>query len=108
MKLELSDITHLYMDPALAESLLDNLLKNAIVHNEQQGNLHIQLADKTLRITNSAGAILLMLLMCLSDSLEVKKYSKLRDWAFGSKKVFAICTNLTLFINSKKKSYFCY
>ncbi len=53
LKLELSDITHLYMDPALAESLLDNLLKNAIVHNEQQGDLHIQLTDKTLRITNS-------------------------------------------------------
>tara|TARA_E500000331_G_scaffold356723_1_gene415941 strand:- start:1462 stop:2298 length:837 start_codon:yes stop_codon:yes gene_type:complete len=53
LKLELSDITHLYMDPALAESMLDNLLNNAIVHNEQRGDLHIQLADKTLRITNS-------------------------------------------------------
>ena len=53
LKLELSDITHLYMDPALAESLLDNLLKNAIIHNKQQGHLHIKLADKTLHITNS-------------------------------------------------------
>ncbi len=53
LKLELSDISHLYMDPALAESMLDNLLKNAIIHNEQQGDLHIQLADNTLRITNS-------------------------------------------------------
>lgn len=53
LKLELFDITHIYMDPALAESLLDNLLKNAIIHNKQRGHLHVKLEDKSLHITNS-------------------------------------------------------
>lgn len=53
LKVELADITHVYMDPTLAESMLDNLLKNAIVHNSQKGELHIHLANKNLCISNS-------------------------------------------------------
>lgn len=53
MKLDIPEITNVYMDPALGETLLDNLLKNAIVYNEMNGQLYIQLSNKMLRITNS-------------------------------------------------------
>ena len=48
-----SDIVYVYMDPALAESMCDNLLKNAIIHNQENGNIEIELAGKNLRIANS-------------------------------------------------------
>ena len=53
LEVDLSDITHIYMDKYLAETMVINLLKNAIVHNEQGGLLHIKLANQSLIIYNS-------------------------------------------------------
>ena len=57
LEVDLSDITHIYMDKYLAETMVINLLKNAIVHNEQGGLLHIKLANQSLIITNSGKAL---------------------------------------------------
>jgi len=53
LKVDLSDITHIYMDKYLAETMLVNLLKNAIVHNENGGELSIILSNQSLIISNS-------------------------------------------------------
>ena len=53
LEVDLLDITHIYMDKYLAETMVINLLKNAIVHNEQGGLLHIKLANQSLIIYNS-------------------------------------------------------
>ncbi len=55
--LDLKDETHIYMDPYLAETLVVNLLKNAIVHNEKGGDLSVKLANKCLIIANSGSAL---------------------------------------------------
>ena len=57
LEVDLSDITHIYMDKYLAETLVINLLKNAIVHNEQGGLLHIKLTNQSLIISNSGKAL---------------------------------------------------
>ena len=57
LEVNLSDITHIYMDKYLAETMVVNLLKNAIVHNEQGGLLHIKLANQSLIISNSGKAL---------------------------------------------------
>ena len=57
LEVDLSDITHIYMDKYLAETMVINLLKNAIVHNEQGGLLHIKLANQSLIISNSGKAL---------------------------------------------------
>ncbi len=41
------------MDPTLASSLVNNLLKNAFIHNLQGGNIAITLSDNTLTIGNT-------------------------------------------------------
>lgn len=41
------------MDPTLASSLVNNLLKNAFIHNQQGGNIAITLSDNTLTIGNT-------------------------------------------------------
>lgn len=41
------------MDPTLASSLVNNLLKNAFIHNQQGGNIAITLSDNTLAISNT-------------------------------------------------------
>ena len=41
------------MDPTLASSLVNNLLKNAFIHNQQGGNISITLSDNTLAISNT-------------------------------------------------------
>ncbi len=41
------------MDPTLASSLVNNLLKNAFIHNQQGGNISITLSDNTLSIGNT-------------------------------------------------------
>ena len=51
--LDLKHETHIYMDPYLAETLVVNLLKNAIVHNEKGGELSIKLENKCLIIANN-------------------------------------------------------
>jgi signal transduction histidine kinase len=57
LEVDLSDITHIYMDKYLAETMVINLLKNAIVHNEQGGLLHIKLANQSLIIYNSGNSL---------------------------------------------------
>ena len=57
LALKLNSETHIYMDPYLAETLVVNLLKNAIVHNEQGGELCIKLEHNCLIITNSGTAL---------------------------------------------------
>ena len=57
LALDLKDETHIYMDPYLAETLVVNLLKNAIVHNEKGGELSIKLENKCLIIANSGTAL---------------------------------------------------
>ena len=44
------------MDPALASSLVANLLKNAFVHNHPNGSLSISLNNNTLSIGNTGNA----------------------------------------------------
>lgn len=41
------------MDPTLASSLVNNLLKNAFIHNQQGGIIAITLSDNTLAISNT-------------------------------------------------------
>ena len=41
------------MDKYLAETMVVNLLKNAIIHNQQDGKLQITLSNQFLVITNS-------------------------------------------------------
>lgn len=42
-----------HMDPTLASSLVNNLLKNAFIHNLQGGSIAITLSDNTLTIGNT-------------------------------------------------------
>jgi signal transduction histidine kinase len=46
------------MDPSLGDILVYNLVKNAIVHNQQGGILDIELQSSALRITNNGPALL--------------------------------------------------
>ena len=59
LKLELGllDITHIYMNPYLAETLIINLIKNAIIHNTSGGVLRIQLSSNVLSISNSGSPL---------------------------------------------------
>ncbi len=57
LKLDLLDITHVYMNPYLAETLIINLIKNAIFHNKSGGVLRITLSNNTLSIANSGGSL---------------------------------------------------
>jgi len=41
------------MDPALADMLINNLVKNAVRHNLENGFLRIHLTENTLQISNS-------------------------------------------------------
>jgi len=70
LALDLKDETHIYMDPYLAETLVVNLLKNAIVHNENGGELSIKLANQCLIIANS-GTVL-----TFSESDIFKRFSR--------------------------------
>jgi len=70
LALDLKDATHIYMDPYLAETLVVNLLKNAIVHNEKGGELSIKLENKCLIITNSGTAL------TFSESDIFKRFSR--------------------------------
>ena len=68
--LDLKDATHVYMDPYLAETLVVNLLKNAIVHNKKGGGLSIKLENQCLIIANS-GTVL-----TFSESDIFKRFSR--------------------------------
>jgi signal transduction histidine kinase len=57
LELDLLDITHVYMNPYLAETLIINLIKNGIVHNENGGLLRISLNNKTLSVANSGSVL---------------------------------------------------
>lgn len=52
-QLSITTSAALVMHPALAESLVGNLLQNAVKHNHRQGQLRIQLTPTALEITNS-------------------------------------------------------
>jgi len=70
LAIDLKDSTHIYMDPYLAETLVVNLLKNAIVHNERGGELSIRLENQCLIITNSGTAL------TFSESDIFKRFSR--------------------------------
>jgi len=53
VKLDVLETTHVYMDKYLADTMLMNLIKNALLHNEQDGEVSIKLANNTLSISNS-------------------------------------------------------
>ena len=53
LELDLLDITQIYMNPYLAETLIINLIKNAIIHNSNGGLLRIHLSNNILSISNS-------------------------------------------------------
>ena len=53
LELDLLDITQNYMNPYLAETLIINLIKNAIIHNSNGGLLRIHLSNNILSISNS-------------------------------------------------------
>ena len=57
LELDLLDITHVYMNPYLAETLIINLIKNGIVHNENGGLLRISFNNKTLSVANSGSVL---------------------------------------------------
>jgi len=57
LELDLLDITHINMNPYLAETLIINLIKNAIIHNTSGGVLRIQLSNNALRISNSGSPL---------------------------------------------------
>jgi len=58
LELDLLDITHINMNPYLAETLIINLIKNAIIHNTTGGVLNIQLSNNALSISNSGSPLL--------------------------------------------------
>lgn len=53
LSMELQPDVHIIANQALIEILLNNLIKNAIVHNIPGGNIHITLHDKTFIIKNT-------------------------------------------------------
>ena len=53
VEFKLLDSTYVHMDKYLAETMVVNLLKNAIIHNQHDGKLQIKLSNKSLIITNS-------------------------------------------------------
>ena len=57
LKLDLLDITQIYMNPYLAETLIINLIKNAIIHNLNGGLLRIHLSNNILSISNSGSPL---------------------------------------------------
>jgi len=57
LELDLLDITHINMNPYLAETLIINLIKNAIIHNTSGGVLRIQLSNNALSISNSGSPL---------------------------------------------------
>ena len=57
LELDLLDITHINMNPYLAETLIINLIKNAIIHNTSGGVLRIQLRNNALSISNSGSPL---------------------------------------------------
>jgi signal transduction histidine kinase len=57
LELDLIDNTRIYMNPYLAETLIINLIKNAIIHNTSGGVLCIQLSNNILSISNSGSPL---------------------------------------------------
>jgi len=57
LELDLIDITHVYMNPYLAETLVINLIKNAIIHNKSGGFLCVKLINNILIISNSGSPL---------------------------------------------------
>ena len=58
IKIDLPDTSiYVYMNSTLAETMLDNILKNAIIHNEINGVLHIYMSEKTLHVSNTGNPV---------------------------------------------------
>ena len=58
VKITLEESGDLYsqIDPTLANVLISNLIKNAVFHNKPDGNVHINIKEKTISIYNTAAA----------------------------------------------------
>jgi len=106
LEVDLSDITHIYMDKYLAETMVINLLKNAIVHNEKGGLLHIKLANQSLIISNSGKA----LTFPESDIFKrfIRSYHNKKSLGIGLSIVKRICElyNFTVIYQFKEKHIF--
>ena len=57
LELDLLDVTQVYMNPYLAETLIINLIKNAIIHNTTGGLLRIHLSNNIFSISNSGSPL---------------------------------------------------
>lgn len=57
LNLELLDPTYLYMDEYLAESMVLNLIKNAVIHTDNSSTIAIKLSDNCLYISNSGAKL---------------------------------------------------
>jgi len=53
LKLNLLDTTHIYMDKYLAETMINNLIRNAIVHNNNTKEISISVENNCFIISNS-------------------------------------------------------
>ena len=57
IEVNLLDIKKVNMDKYLAETMIANLLKNAIIHNSKGGEILIELTNQDLIITNSGNKL---------------------------------------------------
>ena len=57
LEIDLFEITHIYMNPYLAETLIINLIKNSIIHNARGGVLRVHLSNNVLTFSNSGSPL---------------------------------------------------
>jgi len=57
LELDLLEITHIYMNPYLAETLIINLIKNSIIHNVSGGVMRVHLNNNVLTFSNSGSPL---------------------------------------------------
>ncbi|MFV0572369.1 MAG: histidine kinase dimerization/phospho-acceptor domain-containing protein [Xanthomarina gelatinilytica] len=83
-----SNVT-IFMDPALADTLISNLIKNAIFHNKTGGRVHLELSPTHFRICNS-GSQLSLNAQSIFNRFE-KDASKTKSSGLGLAICKAIC-----------------
>ena len=57
LQVNFTDIKMVKMDRYLAETMVANLLRNAIIHNDRGGSICIELSDQALTMTNSGNKL---------------------------------------------------
>ena len=57
LELDLLEITHIYINPYLAETLIINLIKNSIIHNVRGGVMRVHLNNNVLTFSNSGSPL---------------------------------------------------